>query len=572
MVSPLTCNSPRRMSASPCTASARLRLLANGVANRRAARFTVRPGAIRPPSTKPVRTVPSLIFSMTVDMGLASGLPAAPQALEGRAGALASFVEPEQPGVVVQAEHQGIDLEGELGDVGVAAQVAQFHRLRDRLLQFVAPAGLLPHHAVVQRAVAAVVLAHGRQQHAAALVLAAPLEPVRHDRAQPRQAARLLQRGQQHPGHEALAAGVEHGQLQVFARAEVGEHAALGHAHVAGQAADRQAFQPVATGQRVGVVEDGVAGGRALAGAGCECHGGKIARPFVLYQMTLTQSRRTLRLCFTTARHGGFRMKIRNLGIPLATALLAACVTSPTGRSQLMVVSDSQMSQMGLAAFNDMRKQGKFVDAPRERAYATCVSRALVAVLPPPWNTQQWEVQIVGDDTANAFALPGGRIGVNKGMFKLADNQDQLAVVLGHELSHVVARHGAERVSDNLAAQAAVTAGTVYAGSRGGDANTAAALLGAGAELSILLPFSRTQESEADTLGQRYMAQAGFDPRAAVVLWQKMGAQGGSKPPAFLSTHPAPGNRAEALGRQAQQLLPVYQHARASGHAPDCHL
>ena len=192
-------------------------------------------------------------------------------------------------------------------------------------------------------------------------------------------------------------------------------------------------------------------------------------------------------------------MKIRNLGIPLATALLAACVTSPTGRSQLMVVSDSQMSQMGLAAFNDMRKQGKFVDAPRERAYATCVSRALVAVLPPPWNTQQWEVQIVGDDTANAFALPGGRIGVNKGMFKLADNQDQLAVVLGHELSHVVARHGAERVSDNMAAQAAVAAGTVYAGSRGGDANTAAALLGAGAELSILLPFSRTQESEADT-------------------------------------------------------------------------
>ena len=265
-------------------------------------------------------------------------------------------------------------------------------------------------------------------------------------------------------------------------------------------------------------------------------------------------------------------MKIRNLGIPLATALLAACVTSPTGRSQLMVVSDSQMSQMGLAAFNDMRKQGKFVDAPRERAYATCVSRALVAVLPPPWNTQQWEVQIVGDDTANAFALPGGRIGVNKGMFKLADNQDQLAVVLGHELSHVVARHGAERVSDNMAAQAAVAAGTVYAGSRGGDANTAAALLGAGAELSILLPFSRTQESEADTLGQRYMAQAGFDPRAAVTLWQKMGAQGGSKPPAFLSTHPSTGNRAQALNQQAQQLMPVYEQARKSGHAPNCRM
>ncbi|CAM5475229.1 M48 family metallopeptidase [Rhodanobacter lindaniclasticus] len=206
-------------------------------------------------------------------------------------------------------------------------------------------------------------------------------------------------------------------------------------------------------------------------------------------------------------------MKHRYLLLSLAATLLGGCVTSPTGRSQLMMVSDSQMSQMGLTTFNDMRKQGKFVDAPRERAYATCVANALIAVLPRPWNTQQWEVQIVGDDTANAFALPGGRIGVNKGMFKIATDQNQLAVVLGHELSHVVARHGAERVSDNLATQAAVTAGTVYAGSRGGDANSAAALLGAGAELGILLPFSRTQESEADTLGQRYMAQAGFNPR-----------------------------------------------------------
>lgn len=265
-------------------------------------------------------------------------------------------------------------------------------------------------------------------------------------------------------------------------------------------------------------------------------------------------------------------MKPRYLLASLVVAVLGGCVTSPTGRSQLMVVSDSQMSEMGLSAFNDMRKQGKFVDAPRERAYATCVSNALIAVLPPPWNTQQWEVQIIGDDTANAFALPGGRIGVNKGMFKLASNQDLLAVVLGHELSHVVARHGAERVSDNMAAQTAVAAGTAYAGTRGTDTGYAAAALGLGAQVGILLPFSRTQESEADTLGQRYMAQAGFDPRAAVTLWDKMGAQGGSKPPAFLSTHPASGNRAKALNQQAQQLLPMYQQARGNGHAPDCRM
>jgi predicted Zn-dependent protease len=259
--------------------------------------------------------------------------------------------------------------------------------------------------------------------------------------------------------------------------------------------------------------------------------------------------------------------------IPLLVAtLLAACTTSPTGRPQLMMVSDTQMNQMGLSAFNDMRKQGKFVDAPRERAYATCVANALVSVLPPPWNAQAWEVQIVDDDSANAFALPGGRIGVNRGMFKVATNQDQLAVVLGHELSHVVARHGAERVSDSLATQAAVAAGSIYAGSRGMDPNSVAGLLGAGAQVGVLLPFSRTQESEADTLGQRTMARAGFDPRAAVTLWDKMAAQGGGKGPAFLSTHPAPGNRSQVLGQQAQTLLPVYQQARASGHAPNCKL
>ncbi|MEW5834282.1 MAG: M48 family metallopeptidase [Pseudomonadota bacterium] len=253
-------------------------------------------------------------------------------------------------------------------------------------------------------------------------------------------------------------------------------------------------------------------------------------------------------------------------------ATLTGCATSPTGRKQLMMVSDAQMSQMGITAFNDMRKQGKFVDAPRERAYATCVANALVAVLPPPWNANQWEVQIVGDDSANAFALPGGRIGVNRGMFKIATDQDQLAVVLGHELAHVVARHGAERVSDNYAAQAAVLAGTVYAGSRGTDTGYAAAALGLGAEVGILLPFSRTQESEADVLGQRYMAEAGFDPRAAVTLWQKMGAQGGSKPPAFLSTHPSSSKRQQTLQAEAQQLMPVYQKARANHHDPECRL
>ncbi len=252
-------------------------------------------------------------------------------------------------------------------------------------------------------------------------------------------------------------------------------------------------------------------------------------------------------------------------------SFLAACATSPTGRSQLMLVSPSQIRQMGIASFNEMRKAGKFAHAPQERAYATCVANALVDVLPPPWNKQKWEVQIIKDDTANAFALPGARIGVNQGMFKVATNQDQLAVVLGHELSHVVAHHGAERVSDNMAAQLGVVAASAYGATKGINPATTQALLGMGAQVGILLPFSRTQESEADTLGQRYMARAGFNPEAAVTLWQKMDKKSGDRS-SFLSTHPSPGQRISHMQSGARKLMPVYKKARASGHTPNCHL
>jgi predicted Zn-dependent protease len=257
----------------------------------------------------------------------------------------------------------------------------------------------------------------------------------------------------------------------------------------------------------------------------------------------------------------------------VAALLLAGCATSPTGRSQLMLVSSSQMSQLGLAAFNQMREQGKFAKAPRERAYATCVADALIRVLPPPWNTEKWDVEIIDDNSANAFALPGGRIGVNRGMFKIARNQAELAAVLGHELSHVVARHAAERFSDKMAAAAGVAALTAYGASRGNDAGRTMALLGLGAEVGLVLPWSRAQESEADVLGQRYMARAGFDPAAAVALWQNMQkADSGGRVPAFLSTHPAPGNRIAKLKANAPALEATYRAARASGHDPHCSL
>jgi predicted Zn-dependent protease len=255
----------------------------------------------------------------------------------------------------------------------------------------------------------------------------------------------------------------------------------------------------------------------------------------------------------------------------LATLLLAACATSPTGRSQLMLVSPSQISDMGIATFHEMRDAGKFANAPDKRAYATCVADALISVLPPPWSRENWQVAIIDDPSPNAFALPGGRIGVNLGMFKVARTPAELAAVLGHELAHVVAHHPAERVSDHLAAQLGVAAASSYAATRGINPSTAQALLGAGTQVALLLPFSRTQESEADVLGQRYMAQAGFDPQAAVTLWQNMQqahpSGGGAT---FLSTHPSPGNRIARLSANVPGLEPVYRAARANGHAPKC--
>ncbi len=262
------------------------------------------------------------------------------------------------------------------------------------------------------------------------------------------------------------------------------------------------------------------------------------------------------------------------LRILLACVLLVltSCATSPTGRHQLMLVSHDQMTQLGLDSFNQMRAEGKFAHAPRKKAYATCVVDALIKVLPAPWSKEDWQIAIIDDDTANAFALPGARIGINLGMFDVADNQDLLAVVLGHELSHVIARHGAERVSDNLAVQGGVALAGAYGASQGANPELLMAALGIGSKVGILLPFSRVQETEADVLGQRYMADAGFDPHAAVTLWQRMDNQGGSSPPAFLSTHPAPDDRAKRLASQAEALMPNYRAARAAGHTPDCHL
>jgi predicted Zn-dependent protease len=190
-----------------------------------------------------------------------------------------------------------------------------------------------------------------------------------------------------------------------------------------------------------------------------------------------------------------------------------------------------------------------------------------------PGNAQSgWESAVFVDKDPNAFALPGGKVGVYTGIFTVARNQDQLAAVIAHEVGHVVARHHDERITRQAGASGAVQLLGSLLGSHYGQGAANAAVQGGGilAQTGFLLPGSRAQESEADVVGQQLMAQAGFDPRAAVNLWQNMMAAGGDRPPQWLSTHPDPQSRIGELRNRADGLISTYEQARAAGRKPNC--
>ena len=252
-------------------------------------------------------------------------------------------------------------------------------------------------------------------------------------------------------------------------------------------------------------------------------------------------------------------MRTAILSTAVLTLALAACATSPTGRRQIILVSGSQMNEMGIASFDKMKKEMPESKDAKLVAYVGCVARNVTSVMP----MQNWEVRVFDDKNVNAFALPGGKIGVFVGLLKAAQTQDQLAAVIGHEVAHVIAGHSAERVSESMVAQMGSSA---VQSATGVDAQ----MVGIAANVFFLLPHSRTQEAEADVLGMDYMAKAGFDPSAAITLWQNMSKLGGDKPPELLSTHPSDQTRIAGLQRRLSVSGPLYQNARAAGKKPSC--
>lgn len=246
-------------------------------------------------------------------------------------------------------------------------------------------------------------------------------------------------------------------------------------------------------------------------------------------------------------------------------ALAQSCQTSPTGRKQLALVSDGQMEEMGNQAFTEMKTKQPIESGEKENNYVRCVANAVTSTLP---EQRAWEVVVFRDETANAFALPGGKIGVHTGLLKVAKNQDQLAAVIGHEIAHVLAEHSKERVSEQMATQGGLSIlGAVVGDPKDPRHGILMGALGLGAQFGVLLPHSRAQESEADLVGLDFMAKAGFDPRQSVDLWKNMAEAGGGQPPEFLSTHPSHGTRIQNLQTAIPKAL---AELNASGKKANC--
>jgi len=254
----------------------------------------------------------------------------------------------------------------------------------------------------------------------------------------------------------------------------------------------------------------------------------------------------------------------------VGVALLAACVTSPLGRRQLRLFPESQMDAMGVAAYGTMQSEMPRSSDPAVNAYVNCVVGAVVAALPDPERRYNWEVTVFQEPSANAFALPGAKIGVHTGLLGVAAGQGQLAAVVGHEIGHVLAGHSNERVSTAYATQTGLQIVQVLAGASSPGQQQLLALLGVGAEVGVILPFSRAQEREADLLGLDLMARAGFDPRESVALWQNMAQAGGARPPELLSTHPSSESRMRDLQTRMPEALQLYEAERAQGRRPRC--
>ncbi len=238
---------------------------------------------------------------------------------------------------------------------------------------------------------------------------------------------------------------------------------------------------------------------------------------------------------------------------------LTSCETMP-------ILEDRDVNQMGVEAFEKIKKETPIERDPKTNEYVKCVANRILSVAKDDTGVEEWEIVVFKSEQINAFALPGGKIGVYTAILKVAKTQEQLAAVLGHEVGHVIKRHGKARVQTQIITMGGMK---VLEGILGSDPNIMGAL-GVGTQYGVILPFTRTQESEADIVGLELMAKAGFNPNGAVELWENMKNTSGSGLPEILSTHPAPDTRIRQLKEQLPKAMGIYQYVVSTNPKANC--
>lgn len=237
-------------------------------------------------------------------------------------------------------------------------------------------------------------------------------------------------------------------------------------------------------------------------------------------------------------------------------ALLSLLLLSPVANA-FTLFSEKQMASMGADSFTEIKKKTPISKNASLNARTACVAGPLTDLV---GGRKNWEVVVFDTDEANAFALPGGKIGVYRGLFKVATTPDQLAAVIGHEIGHVKAKHSNERVSTQVVTQFGLQALDSFTSGRK-NSQFIMAGLGIGAQYGVLMPFGRKQETEADEIGLKLMASGGFDPQAAPQLWRNMQKTSGGSLPTFLSTHPSHSQRIRDLEKRVPSVMSSYKNA-----------
>jgi predicted Zn-dependent protease len=246
----------------------------------------------------------------------------------------------------------------------------------------------------------------------------------------------------------------------------------------------------------------------------------------------------------------------------LIAACTALCLNVAQGG---LLVSEKEVRREARVNWMDMKRHLPLAQNTRVQSYVECVADRIISVLPEEQKRAfDWEVVVFDDDQINAFADPNGKIGVFSALLRVADTPDALAAVLGHEIAHATENHVMERERAGARTNMLVLLGSAATGISPG-------VLNEGATVGLTLPYARDKETEADLVGLRYMAKAGFDPRAAMYLWKNMSAANGrAAPPEFLSTHPADDTRLDNIVKAITPALVQYNTAREAGQRPNC--